>query len=83
MGKGNVHSADDWKEVLTPVISQYQNRDLMRFLRAYAAFAISMLKEMLEAEAYIGTVRLKVNVLPQQAVSHLLRRPVGCLPNHV
>ena len=28
---GNVHSADDWKALLTPVIARYAKRDIMRF----------------------------------------------------
>lgn len=38
--KGNVHCADGWKEVLAPVIARNKKRDLMRFFRADAAFAI-------------------------------------------
>ena len=53
--KGNVHSADGWNEVLAPVIARYKSRDLMRFFRADAAFAIPELYEMLEAEGYFYT----------------------------
>ncbi|SDZ61428.1 Transposase DDE domain group 1 [Jannaschia faecimaris] len=37
---GNVHSADGWEAVLKPVIARYADRNLMRFFRADAAFAI-------------------------------------------
>jgi hypothetical protein len=37
---GNVHSADGWKDVLDPVIARYAERDLLRFFRAYAAYAM-------------------------------------------
>ena len=30
---GNVHSAEDWKAVLKPVIARYAQHDLMRFFR--------------------------------------------------
>ncbi len=81
--KGNVHSADGWKEVLAPVIARYKSRDLMRFFRADAAFAIPELYEMLEAEGYFYAIRLKGNAVLQEAISHLLKRPVGRPPNYV
>ena len=37
---GNVHSADGWRDVLDPVIARYAKRDIMRFFRADAAYAI-------------------------------------------
>ncbi len=49
--KGNVHSADGWKDVLAPIIDRYKSRDLMRFFRADAAFAIPELYEMLGRRA--------------------------------
>lgn len=81
--KGNVHSADGWKDVLAPVIARYKERDLMRFFRADAAFAIPVLYEMLEAEGYFYAIRLKGNTVLQDAVAHLLKRPVGRPPNYV
>jgi len=81
--KGNVHSADSWKEVLAPVIARYKNRDLMRFFRADAAFAIPELYEMLEAENYFYAIRLKGNNVLREAVADLLRRPVGRPPNYI
>jgi hypothetical protein len=81
--KGNVHSADGWKEVLAPIVARYKTRDLMRFFRADAAFAIPELYEMLEAEDYFYAIRLKGNAVLQSAVAHLLKRPVGRPPNYV
>jgi len=76
---GNVHSADGWEEVLTPVITCYAQRNLMRFFRADAAFAIPKLYEMLEAEGYFYAIRLRTNRVLQGKVAHLLKRPVGLL----
>jgi len=45
---GNVHSADGWREVLDPVIARYAKRDLMRFFRADAAYAIHAIYRRLE-----------------------------------
>ncbi len=81
--KGNVHSADGWKEVLAPIIARYKTRELMRFFRADAAFAIPELYEMLETEGYFYSIRLKGNAVLQEAISHLLKRPVGRPPNYV
>ncbi|MCH2166038.1 MAG: IS1380 family transposase [Marinovum sp.] len=74
---GNVHSADDWKEILAPVIARYKTRDLMRFFRADAAFAIPELYETLEAEGYHYAIRLKKNTVLEEKISHRLTRPVG------
>lgn len=52
--KGNVHSADDWKALLTPVIARYAERDIMRFFRGDAAFAIPELYETLKGTSIFG-----------------------------
>lgn len=75
--KGNVHSADDWKALLTPVIARYAKRDIMRFFRGDAAFAIPELYETLEAEGYFYAIRLKKNAVLEEKISHRLTRPVG------
>ncbi len=36
---GNVHSAEDWRLVLEPVVERYRDRKLRRYFRADAAFA--------------------------------------------
>lgn len=80
---GNVHSADGWEAVLKPVMARYADRHLMRFFRADAAFAIPELYEMLEAEVYFYTIRLRANRVLQGRIAHLLKRPVGRPPHHV
>ena len=75
--KGNVHSADDWKALLTPAIARYAERDIMRFFRGDAAFAIPELYETLEAEGYHYAIRLKKNPVLDKKISHRLSRPVG------
>ena len=37
----------------------------------------------LEAESYFYTIRLKCNAVLQEAISHMLKRPVGRPPNDV
>ena len=74
---GNVHSADDWKALLTPVINRYAQRDIMRFFRGDAAFAIPELYEALESAGYSYAIRLKKNAVLEEKISHRLTRPVG------
>ena len=50
--RGNVHSADNWKALLTPVIARYAHCDIMRFFRADASSAIPKLYETLKAAEY-------------------------------
>jgi hypothetical protein len=56
---------------------------LGRIHPALTAFAIPELYEMLETESYFYTIRLKGNAVLQEAVSHLLKRPVVRPPNYV
>ena len=49
---GNVHSADGWQDVLDPVIARYAKRDIMRFFRADAAYAIPAIYARLEDAGY-------------------------------
>ena len=71
------------KRLWLPPIARYRSRDLMRFFRADTAFAIPELYETLEAEGSFYTIRLKGNAVLQEAVAHLLKRPVGRPPNYV
>ena len=80
---GKVHSANDWESVLKPVVVRYQKRNLRRYFRGDAAFALPDLYEFLEAEGYKYAIRLKANKVLQESVAHLLTRPVGRPPNHV
>jgi hypothetical protein len=80
---GNVHSADDWRSVLEPVVARYRDTVKQRFFRGDAAFALPDLYAFLEAEGYKYTIRLKANAVLQGRIAHLLKRPVGRPPNHV
>ena len=78
--RGNVHSADDWRSVLEPVVSRYRARKLRRFFRGDAAFACPELYSFLEEEGYLYAIRLPGNALLQREIEHLLTRPVGRPP---
>jgi len=73
---GNVHSADDWRSVLVPVIARYRGRGLVLYFRGDAAFAKPELYELLEAESIGYAIRLPTNAVLQERIAHLLSRPV-------
>ena len=77
---GNVHSADEWRSVLVPVIARYRGRGFVLYFRGDAAFAKPELYELLEAEHYGYAIRLPANPVLQERISHLLTRPVGRPP---
>ena len=63
--------------LLAPVIARYAERDIMRFFRGDAAFAIPELYETLEAAGYFYAIRLKKNAVLEEKIGHRLTRPVG------
>ena len=77
---GNVHSADDWRAVLEPVIARYRERGLTLYFRGDAAFAKPEVYELLEAEDIGYAIRLPANCVLQERIGHLLTRPVGRPP---
>ena len=74
---GNVHSADGWRDVLDPVIARYAERDIMRFFRADAAYAMPAIYERLEEAKYFYAIRLPANTVLREQIAHRLTRPVG------
>ncbi len=80
---GNMHSADDWENVLKPGITRDAGRNIPRLFQPDAAFALPTLYTTLEGEGYFYTIRLPTNALLQRRFAHLLKRPVGRPPSHV
>jgi len=74
---GNVHSAEGWQDVLDPVIARYAKRDIMRFFRADAAYAIPALYARLEEAGYFYAIRLPANSVLKEKIADRLTRPVG------
>ena len=74
---GNVHSADDWRSVLEPVVNRYRKKPVERYFRGDAAFANPAIYEFLEEERFFYTIRLKGNNLLHAKIEHLTIRPVG------
>ena len=77
---GNVHSADDWRSLLEPIVNRYRDYDILRFFRGDAAFADPKMHRYLEAEGYFYAIRLKGNQILHGKIEHLLTRPVGRPP---
>ncbi len=49
---GNHNSAKFWRRVLLPVIERYRDRDIPKYFRGDAAFAIPALYRVLEEEGF-------------------------------
>ena len=58
---GNVHSADDWKTVLEPIVFRYRNRKFPHYFRGDAGFAKPEIYEFLESEHFKYAIRLPAN----------------------
>jgi hypothetical protein len=74
---GNVHTADGWQDVLDPVIARYAKRDIMRFFRADAAYAIPAIYGRLEEAGYYYAIRLPANSVLKEKIADRLIRPAG------
>ena len=72
---GNVHSADDWQEVLDPVVERYLTAAVRLLFRADAAFAKPEIYEYLETRQIDYAIRLPANEVLQRKIAHLLTRP--------
>jgi Transposase DDE domain group 1 len=80
LGAGHVHSAEDWRRVLEPVIARYRERGTDLYFRADAAFAKPEIYDLLEQEGIHCAICLPANQVLQERNSHLLTRPVGRPP---
>jgi hypothetical protein len=75
--RGNHNSAKFWRRVLLPVIERYRDRDIPKYFRGDAAFAIPALYSVLEEEGFWYTIRMPANNVLMDRIGHLLTRPVG------
>ena len=75
---GNAQSADNWRDVLDPVIARYAGRKLGgRFFRADAAYASPAIYARLEEAGYLYAIRLPANAVLRETIARRLTRPVG------
>ena len=77
---GNVHSAHEWRQVLEPILSRYEEKGVQRYFRADAAFAKPDIYEYLEERRVFYAIRLPSNKVLQYEIAPLLIRPVGRPP---
>ncbi len=78
---GNVHSAEQWEEVLLPEIERQQKQGKDVVVRADAAFAKPELYEALEKRGVRYVIRIPSNDILEREVAELLTRSVG-RPRH-
>jgi hypothetical protein len=78
---GNVHSAEDWDELLLPEIDRQQKQGKEVVFRADAAFAKPEIYEALEERGVKYAIRIPGNDNLQRDIADLLTRPVG-RPSH-
>ena len=78
--EGQVHSAENWRTLLDPIVRRYRDRPIRRFFRADAAFAKPGVYAFLEAEEFAYAIRLPANAVLERQIEPLLTRPVGRPP---
>jgi hypothetical protein len=78
---GNVHSADDWEELLLPEIERQQKLGKEVVFRADAAFAKPEIYEALESRGVKYAIRIPANENLERDIAELLTRLVG-RPSH-
>lgn len=74
---GNVHSADDWEELLLPEIERQQKLGKEVVFRADAAFAKPEIYGALEERSVKYAIRMPANESLERDIAELLTRPVG------
>jgi len=74
---GNVHSADDWEELLLPEIEWQQKLGKEVVFRADAAFAKPEIYEALGERGVKYAIRIPANDSPERDIAELLTWPVG------
>jgi hypothetical protein len=75
--------ADNWQNVLEPIIARYRSSDIPRFFRVDAGFADPEIYRFLESEDYFYAIRLKGNNILYGHIEHLLTRPVRFGSNYL
>ena len=78
---GNVHSAEDWAELLLPEIERQQKLGKEVVFRADAAFAKPEMYEALDERGVKYAIRIPANDSLERDIAELLTRPVG-RPSH-
>ena len=77
---GNVHSADNWEDLLEPIVDRYKDTGKKLYFRGDAAFASPDMYEYLEERGILYAIRIKANSKLYEKIDHLMTRPVGRPP---
>ena len=75
--EGYVHTAEDWRSVLVPVMGRYRRRTILKFFRGDAEFAAPDIYRILQSEECGYAIRLKGNPVLDRHIEHLLILPMG------
>jgi hypothetical protein len=78
---GNVHSADNWEELLLPEIERQRKLGKEMVFRADAAFAKPEIYEKSEERGVKYAIRIPANESLERDIAELPTRPVG-RPSH-
>jgi hypothetical protein len=78
---GNVHGADDWKQLLLPEVERLQKLGKEVWFWADAAFAKPDIYEALEERGAKYAIRIPANDCLWRDIAELVTRPVG-RPGH-
>ena len=74
---GNVHSADNWRSLLGPIVDRYRAAGKKIYFRGDAAFASPDMYEYLEEKKVLYAMRIKANNKLHEKIDHLMTRPAG------
>ena len=72
---GHVPSAEDWRQVLEPVVARYRDKGVHKYLRAEGAFACPEVYQYLEQDGLQYAIRLPENPVLQRQLEPLVTRP--------
>jgi len=75
LGPGNVHSAEDWSELLLPKIERQPAEGKQVYFRADAAFAKPAIYEALEERGVVYATRIPGIESLDRLIGELLFRP--------
>jgi hypothetical protein len=73
--QGNVSSADQWRELLDPIVKRYEGSGLRKQFRGDAGFARPEIYDYLEAHDFLYAIRLPANAVLQREIEPYLERP--------
>jgi len=80
--EGNVSSAEDWRELLDPIVQRYADSGLRKQFRGDAGFARPEIYEYLEEHGFLYAIRLPSNAVLEREIEPCLERPQELVPRH-